>query len=88
MDTIQDYHSFSNRITDLLTDYIRYSNWIDPEDGIYVDTENDVYLINKTDISDPDNFYSISSFIVEEDGKFWISIDRIEDVTAKYIFVR
>ena len=88
MDTIQDYHRFSDRILDLVSNYLRYSNWIDPDDGICVNGENEVSLINRKDITDTENFYTLSSFIVLEDGKEWVSIDRIDEVTAKYIFVR
>ena len=95
MDTIQDYHKFSDRIVDLVTDYLRFSNWIDPDDGIYVDADNEVTLVNRNDISDTDNFYPISSFIVldkeddeDEEMKEWISFDLIDDLVAKYIFVR
>jgi len=88
MDTIQDYHRFADKIMDLVSDYLRFSNWIDPDDGIYVDSKNEVSLINRKDITDTDNFYPISTFIVKEDGKEWVSIDRIDEVTAKYIFVR
>ena len=80
---------------DLITDYLRYSNWIDPDDGIYVDADNEVTLVNRNDISDTDNFYPISSFIVldkeddeDEELKDWISFDLIDDLVAKYIFVR
>ena len=88
MDTIQNYHSFSNRIADIVTDYLRYSSCIDPDDGIYVDDDNDVLLTNKKDITDLANYYPISTFLIKEDGEYWISIDRIDDVTAKYVFVR
>ena len=95
MDTIQDYHRFADKIMDLITDYLRYSNWIDPDDGIYVDADNEVTLVNRNDISDTDNFYPISSFIVldkeddeDEELKDWISFDLIDDLVAKYIFVR
>ena len=73
---------------DLVSDYLRFSNWTDPDDGIYVDIENEVSLINRKDITDTDNFYPISTLIVVEDGKEWVSIDSIDDITAKYIFVR
>ena len=88
MDTIQDYHRFADRIMDLVSDYLRYGNWTDPDDGIYVDSENEVSLINRKDITDPDNFYPLTTFIVSEDGKELVCVDRIDEVTAKYIFVR
>jgi hypothetical protein len=88
MDTIQDYHRFADKIMDLVSDYLRFSNWTDPDDGICVDIENEVSLINRKDITDTDNFYPISTFIIKEDGKEWVSIDSIDDITAKYIFVR
>lgn len=79
---------------DLVSDYLRFGNWIVPDDGIYVDRENEVALINRKDITDTDNFYPISSFIVldkeddeDEELKEWISFDLIDDLVAKYIFV-
>ena len=38
--SIQDWNRFADAVTDLITDYIKYSSWIDGNDGIYVD-END-----------------------------------------------
>ena len=72
----------------MVSDYIRFSDWIDPNDGIYVDDNDKVSLLNRNDITDTENFYPISTFLVEEEGKEWVSIDRIDDITAKYIFVR
>lgn len=88
MDSIQDFHRFSDRIMDIVSDYIRFSDWIDPNDGIYVDDNDEVSLLNRNDISDVDNFYPISNLLVKEGGKEWVSIDHIDDITAKYIFVR
>ena len=86
--SIQDWNRFADAVTDLITDYIKYSSWIDGNDGIYVDENDNVSLENGNEITDKDNFYPIMNLLMIEDGKHDVDYDKIQELTDKYIFVR
>ena len=85
---IQDFNAFSDRICDLVLDYVRFSTEIDPDDGIFVDEDDNVSLMNRNEVADELNFYLISDLVREVDGIIEVKMDTIDDITSKYIFVR
>lgn len=86
--TIQDWHRFADTVTDLVEDYIKYSSEIDENDGIYVDENDNVSLMNRSDAPDEDNFHSILILLDMSEGMPEVSYDAIQELTDKYIFVR
>ena len=86
--SIQDWHRFADAVTDLVEDYIKYSSEIDENDGIYVDENDNVSLMNRSDAPDEDNFHSILILLDMSKGMPEVSYDAVEELTDKYIFVR
>ena len=87
-DSIQDFHRFSDQIVGIVADYIKYSSEVDEDDGVYIDEEDSIELINRADLSDTKDFYPISTLVHEEDGVLVPDYDAIDDLTSRYIFVR
>ena len=87
-DTIQDFRRFSEQLADVVIDYIKYSSGIDETDGVYIDEEDNIELVNRADLPDTKDFYPISSLIQEEEGELQPDYDVIDEITSKYIFVR
>ncbi len=86
--TIQDWHRFADAVTDLVEDYIKYSTGIDENDGIYVDDDDNVSLMNRNDAPDEDNFHGIIKLLDMRADAPEVSYDAIQELTDKYIFVR
>ena len=86
--TIQDWHRFADAVTDLVEDYIKYSTDIDENDGIYVDDDDNVSLMNRHDAPDEDNFHGIDNLLEESEGMLEVKYSAVEELTDKYIFVR
>lgn len=86
--SIQDWHRFADAVADLVEDYIKYSTEIDENDGIYVDEDDNVSLMNRSDAPDDDNFHSILILLDMSEGMPEVSYDAIQELTDKYIFVR
>ena len=86
--SIQDWHRFADAVADLVEDYIRFSTDIDENDGIYVDEDDNVSLMNRHDAPDDDNFHSILILLDMSEGMPEVSYDAIRELTDKYIFVR
>ncbi len=86
--SIQDFHRFSDQIVDIVADYIKYSSEVDGADGVHIDEEDNIELINQADLADTKDFYPISTLIHEEDGALEPDYDAIDDLTSQYIFVR
>ena len=86
--SIQDWHRFADAVADLVEDYIKYSTGIDENDGIYVDDDDNVSLMNRSDAPDEDNFHSILILLDMSEGMPEVSYDAIQELTDKYIFVR
>jgi len=86
--SIQDWHRFADAVADLVEDYIRFSTDIDENDGIYVDEDDNVSLMNRHDAPDDDNFHSIVNLLDMSEGMPEVSYDAIQELTDKYIFVR
>ena len=87
-DTIQDFRRFSEQISDIVIDYLKYNSGIDETDGIYIDEEDSIELVNLSDLLDAKSFYPISTLIQEEGGVLAPNYDAIDDLTSQYIFVR
>ena len=87
-DTIQDFRRFSEQLAYIVIDYIKYSSGIDETDGVYIDEEDNIELVNRADVQDSKDFYPISSLIQEDGGELQPSYDVIDEITSKYIFVR
>ena len=85
--SIQEYNAFISTIVDTVNDYLRYSTVIDETDGIYVDDDDEVSLVSKTDIQDENNFYPILSLLTADDTPE-VDIDKVQGIADKYIFVR
>jgi len=86
--SIQDFHRFSDQIVDIVSDYVKYSSEVDEADGVYIDDEDNIELINRADLPGAKDFYPISSLIQEDDGVLVPDYDAIDDLTSRYIFVR
>ncbi len=86
--SIQDFHRFSDQIVGIVADYIKYSSEVDEDDGVYIDDEDNIELLNRADLPDTKDFYPISTLIHEEDGVSVPDYDAIDDLTSRYIFVR
>ena len=86
--SIQDWHRFADAVADLVEDYIKYSSVIDENDGIYIDEDDNVSLMNRSDAPDDDNFHSILILLDMSEGMPEVSYAAIQELTDKYIFVR
>ena len=86
--SIQDWHRFADAVADLVEDYIKYSSEINENDGIYIDEDDNVSLMNRSDAPDEDNFHSILILLDMSEGMPEVSYDAIQELTDKYIFVR
>ena len=86
--TIQDWHRFADAVTDLVEDYIKYSTDIDENDGIYVDDDDNVFLMNRNDAPDEANFHGILNLLDMRADAPEVNYDAVQELTDKYIFVR
>ena len=86
--TIQDRHRFADAVTDLVEDYIKYSSEIDDNDGIYVDEDDNVSLMNRRDAPNEADFHSILILLDMSEGMPEVNYEAIQELTDKYIFVR
>lgn len=86
--TIQDWHRFADAVTDLVEDYIKYSTGIDENDGIYVDDDDNVFLMNRNDAPDEANFHGILNLLDMRADAPEVNYDAVQELTDKYIFVR
>lgn len=87
-DTIQDFRRFSDQLADIVIDYLKYSSEIDEMDGVHIDDDDSIELINRADLPDTKDFYPISLLIRKEDGEILPDYDVIDDITSRYVFVR
>ena len=86
--SIQDYYKFIDAVIDLIEDYLKYSNGIDAEDGVFVDEDDNVSLISVKDAPDASNFHSIVNLLDLSEDVPKVNYDAVEELTNKYIFVR
>ena len=86
--SIQDWNKFADSVTYLIADYIRFSSGIDENDGIYVDEEDNVSLMNRSDAPDEENFHGILNLLDMSGSEPEVNYDAIQELTDKYIFVR
>ena len=86
--TIQDWHRFVDAVTDLVEDYIKYSSGINDNDGIYVDEDDNVSLINRHDAPNEADFHSILFLLDMSEGMPEVNYEAIQELTDRYIFVR
>ena len=86
--TIQDYHKFIDSVIDLVEDYIKYSSVIDENDGIYVDEDDNVSLMNRHDAPDEADWCRIIDLLDKDKDAPEVNYDAGEELTNKYIFVR
>ena len=86
--TIQDRHRFVDAVTDLVEDYIKYSSDIVEDDGIYVDEDDNVSLMNRSDAPNEADFHSILILLDMSEGMPEVNYEAIQELTDKYIFVR
>ena len=63
--TIQDYHRFLDSVIDLVEDYIKYSNEIDENDGIYVDEDDNVSIMSRQETPDEADWYRIMIYWIK-----------------------
>lgn len=87
MDSIQDLRAFSEKVFDVVKEYLSYDKIVDDE-GIYVDDDLEISIIKENEAKDADNYYPIKTLIREEDGEIEPDCDEIDDVASHYFFVR
>lgn len=86
--TIQDWHRFTDAVIDLICDYVRFSTEIDPDDGIYVDDDDNLSLIVRNEAPDEDNFHPIVNLLDMTSSPPELKYDAVDELVDKYIFVR
>ena len=86
--TIQDWHRFADAVIDLIDEYVRYSTEIDPNDGIYVDEDDNVCLMARNEAPDESDFHSIVNLLDSSLSPPEPKYDAVEELVDKYIFVR
>ena len=86
--TIQDWHRFADAVIDLRDEYVRYSTEIDPDDGIYVDEDDNVRLMARNEAPDESDFHSIVNLLDLALSPPEPKYDAVEELVDKYIFVR
>ena len=85
--SIQDFHRFSDQMAVIVVDYLKYGSVIDEADGVFIDEEDNIELINKADLPNTKDFYPIISLVREDDGVLQPDYDLIDEITSRYIFV-
>lgn len=85
-DSIQDLRAFSQKICDVVTEYLEDNKTVNDIDGVYVDADLELSVI--TEAEDKDRFCSIKNLVREENGVLEADCDEIDDIASKYFFVR
>lgn len=86
--TIQDWHRFTDSVIDLIDEYVRFSTEIDPDDGIYVDEDDNIRLIARNEAPDESDFHPIVNLLDLTQSPPELKYDAVEELVDKYIFVR
>lgn len=86
-DSIQDLRAFSQKVYDIVEEYLNDNNIVEDE-GVYVDETTTPAIINKADAIDSDRFYPIKDLLRDEDGSIEPDCDIIEEIASQYFFVR
>ena len=87
MDSIQDLRAFSEKVYDVISEYLKY-NGVSEGDGVYVDENLEVSIINESEAKEADRFYPIQKLLREEDGEIEPDGDEIDDISSSFFFVR
>lgn len=87
MDSIQDLRAFSEKVYDVISEYLKY-NGVSEGDGVYVDENLEVSIIPESEAKDTDRFYPIQKLLREEDGEIEPDGDEIDDISSSFFFVR
>lgn len=86
--TIHDWYRFTDSVIDLIDEYIRFSTEIDPDDGIYVDEDDNVRLMARNEAPDESDFHPIVNLLDLTQSPPELKYDAVEELVDKYIFVR
>ena len=87
MDSIQDLRAFSEKVYDLIAEHLRYDG-VSAGEGVYVDDNLEVSIVNESEAKEADRFYPIQKLLREEDGNVEPDGEEIDDIAHQYFFVR
>lgn len=87
---IQDYKNEVLEIYDIISDYIRFSDYIDKTDGLYLTIDSKVLLISQQLIpkGDGGTFFPIKTLVRKTMEGMMPNVDMIEDIVDRYMFVK
>ena len=88
-DTIQAKQAFAQKVYDIVEAYLEENDCtIYASDGVYVDAQLESSIMDEADAEDPDRFYPLCSLIREDEETMEADGDLIEEIAARYFFVR
>jgi hypothetical protein len=87
-DSIQDLRAFSQKIFDVVTEYLEDNNTVNDIDGVYVDSDLEISVITEAEAEDKDRFYPIKNLVREENGVLEADGEETDEVASHYYFVR
>ena len=73
-----------SEIYDVIEDYLRFNDYIDDEDGIYVTKNGDTRLTSQQEIRCEEEFFPISSLVRQTFLGYAPDADKIEQMVSKY----
>ena len=73
-----------SEIYDMIEDYLRFNDYIDDEDGLYVTKNGDTRLTSQQEIRCEEEFFPISSLVRQTFSGYAPDADKIEQMVSKY----
>ena len=73
-----------SEIYDMIEDYLRFNDYIDDEDGLYVTKNGDTRLTSQQEIRCEDELFPISSLVRQTFSGYAPDADKIEQMVSKY----
>lgn len=86
---IQDIRAFDSAIFDMVEEYLKDNdNIVNENDGIYIDSDLNLSLVSINEVTDKDNFHSISNLVrMDENNMIEADCDATDELANKYIFI-
>lgn len=87
--SIQDVRAFDEAIFDMVEGYLKNNdNIINENDGIYIDSDLSLSIKSINEVTNKDNFYSISKLVrMDENNMIEANCNETFELANKYIFV-
>ena len=84
-DTMQTKQVFAQKVYDIIEAYLEENDCtIYASDGVYVDAQLELSIMDEADAEDPDRFYPLCSLIREDEETMEADSELINEVAEQY----